>query len=504
MIRLLFLAVTVLFSLHSFSQKIEGKVLSKKKDTPIFNVAIKTDANVGSTSNENGIFKVDLLNATTITFSCLGYQTKIVKINTLQKNNYTVYLLENVNILDEIEITASSINIDSLLLKTKKNMRLNFIREDSIKQTFYSYSQQIVRPTEKSDVDLKRTNLLDRKQTKLARAELDSLANKYAKKPGIITEEFYLDKEPAFLKENKSTEKKITTKINKIAGYKNNYIDETISVDEMDKIFKNTLLKYLDTTKSYKIKTGLFTIDKDISFQKISKMKDSVENDNNFKSSYGLLRHKEANKDKLFFLKDDETNFLSRKYYDHVINNPVYLNNKKFYSVSFSPKKSKSKFFGRMLIDAEKLIVNKIDYKYAEDKKGQHINLKFLLGVKFSEDNKNVSIHYKTTETNKLFVKYFKETKQSYAYISRPLKFTENKGWFERKDKVKIDFTFEVNFTESKELLYEPPTILEKKEFTTVTKERNKQKTPFLNKEAYENTKWKNKQLIKNYLSTEN
>jgi hypothetical protein len=506
MIRFLFFVI-ILLSLNSidgFSQKIEGKVVSKKTDLGIFNVAVKTDTNIGTTSKENGVFTINLSNANTITFSCLGYQTKIVEIAVLQENNYIVYLQENVNVLDEIKITASAINLDSLLLKTQKNMRLYFVAEDSLQQTFYSYSKQIIKPTKASDVDLKRTNLLDRKQTKLARAELDSLVEKYADKPGTITEEFYVSKEPALLINDKSEKETTSTHIKTIAGFKNNYIDETISVDEMDKIFKNTLLKYLDTTKSYKVKTGLFTIDKDISFQKISEMKDSVENDNNFTASYGLLRYDEAKVETSFFLKEDELNFLSRKYYNHIINEPTYVNNKKFYSVSFYPRKSKSKFFGTILIDYENITISRINYSYAEDKRGDHINLKFLLGVKYSENNKEISIHYKTLPTGRLFVKYFKETKQSYAYISRPLTFTENKGWFEKKDKVKIDFTFEVNFTEGKEVFYETPVILSKNEWKTINKDENKKKFPFLSKEAYEATNWRNKNLIENYLSVEN
>jgi hypothetical protein len=499
--RFLFFVIALLYSTLSFSQKIQGKILSQKHKTPIFNVAIKTNTNFGAISNENGWFELDLSNVTSITLSCLGYQTKTIKITSLKNNNYTIYLKENVNVLDEIKITASAINLDSLLAKTQQNMRLNFVREDSLQQTFYSYSQQIVKPTKSSDVDLKRTNLLNRKQTKLARAELDSLAEKYADKPGTITEEFYVNKEPSFLIDEKTEEKKIKAKINAIAGFKNNYIDASISVDEMDKIFKNTLLKYLDTTKSYKVKTGLFTIDKDISFQKISKMKDSVENDNNFKVSYGLLKYNEAKTETAFFLKDGELNFLDRKYYDHIINESTYTSGKKFYSVSFYPKKSKSKFLGKMLIDSENFTISTINYGYAEDKRGNHINLKFLLGVKYSENNKDVIIHYDTSSDGILFVKYFKEKKESYGYISRPLTFTENKGWFEKKDKVKIDFTFEVNFTESKELLYETPIMLEKSQFKTVNKSEHKKKVPFLSDEAHKASKWKNKQLIKNYLS---
>lgn len=501
MIRFLFFVTILLSSSLSFSQRIQGKVLSLKHQTPIFNVAVKTDTNFGAISNEKGVFELDLTNVTTITFSCLGYQSKIIEVKTLKENNYIIFLKENINVLDEVKITASAINLDSLLLNTQKNMRLYFVAEDLLQQQFYSYSQQIVKPTKSSDVDLKRTNLLNRKQTKLARAELDSLVEKYADKPGTITEEFYVNKEPAFLVDEKTKKKKIVTKINTISGFKNNYIDATISVDEMDKIFKNTLLKYLDTTKSYKAKTGLFTIDKDVSYQKISKMKDSVENDNNFIASYGLLKYNETKTETAFFLEEDELNFLSRKYYDHTINKSIYTKDKKFYAVSFTPRKSKSKFFGTMLIDSENFTISKISYSYAEDKRGDHINLKFLLGVKYSENNKDVSIHYDTTNDGVLFVKYFKEEKKSYAYISRPLTFTENKGWFEKKDKIKVDFTFEVNYIESKELFYETPKTLEKTNFKEISKKELKKNIPFLTHQEYKAIKWRNKKLISTYLS---
>ena len=504
MFRFTFFLICIFFICNGFSQQIKGKVLSKKNNTGIVNIAIKTDSNYGTVTNEKGEFSLNISNANSLIFSSLIYNTKKIAIQDLKQVNFIVYLEENINLLDEIKITTSPIPLDSILSNTQKNMCINFVVEDSLQQQFYSYSQQIIKPTKSYEAVLKKTNLLNRKQTKLAKAELDSLVKKYADKPGSITEEFYVEKEPAFLVDKKTGKKNKATKINSITGFKNNFIDASVSVDEIDEVFKNTLLKYLDTTKSYTVKTGLFTIGKDISFQKISNIKDSVENDINFLASYGLLKHNESQIAITFFLKENAQNFLSKKYYNHSNNKSVYSKNRKFYSVSFSPRKRKSKFVGKMLIDANNFTIAKVTYSYAENKGGYHLNLKFLLGVKYSENSKEINIHYDTTDGDNVFVKYFKENKKSYAYISRPLTFIENKNWFKKKDKVKIDLTLEVNNTESKELFYETPKILKEKNFKEITKKELNKKIPFLNKQAYNKTEWSNKKLIKNYLLKNN
>jgi hypothetical protein len=94
-----------LFSFGCFTvsaQKKLGKVFSKNTNQPIENVAIATNLNTGTISDKSGNFNLDLKNVKTITFSFLGYATKIFSIDTLRKQNFTVYLAETVNQLDEI------------------------------------------------------------------------------------------------------------------------------------------------------------------------------------------------------------------------------------------------------------------------------------------------------------------------------------------------------------------------------------------------------------------
>lgn len=501
MTRFLTVIIGISFFNQFFSQSITGVVLSKKTNIPITNVAVKTDQNNGTVTNESGVFTINISKTESFTFSSLGYQPKEISLNLLKKNNYKVYLQEDINILKEVKIIAKPINLDSLLAKTTQKMCLNYIKENETEQVFYTYNKQVIQPTKASNVILKRTNLLDKKNKKLARAELDSLVEKYADKPGRITEEFYVTVKPVLLKNNKESKTEIIKKNTFfIEGFKENYIDQTVSVDEMDLIFKNMLLKYLDTTKIYKVKSGLFTLDKNVSYSKITNLKDSVENDNTFLKNTALVKHNSIKKQHRFFFNKDETNFLNKKYYKHSLGKPFFINDEKFYPVSFYPKKSKSKYSGELLINATDYVVKKISYAYATSKKGKSINLKFLLGVKFSEKDKEITIHYKKDSLNNIYVKYFKESKTSYAYINRPLSFTERKGWFENKDKIKIEVIFEVNYTENTEFLYVPPVFTDKRNIDLIYKNSANNKIPYLTKAAYESKKWYNKTLINKYL----
>ena len=126
------------------------------------------------------------------------------------------------------------------------------------------------------------------------------------------------------------------------------------------------------------------------------------------------------------------------------------LDNKMYYAVSFAPNKSKSKFSGRILIDAQDYTVAKIEYSFADGKRGQNINLKWLLGLKVAENIKNVCVYYEKNMKNKVYLAYAKETLGSYAYVHRPIKFKENS---KDNHKAKFDIKIEVDIKSTKEFL---------------------------------------------------
>ena len=85
-------AITLCVFQTVFSQKINGKVIDSISLLPIPNVAIQINKDVGDFSDEGGLFSLELSENAQITFSCLGYRTKILSLETLKIDNYIVKL----------------------------------------------------------------------------------------------------------------------------------------------------------------------------------------------------------------------------------------------------------------------------------------------------------------------------------------------------------------------------------------------------------------------------
>tara|TARA_R110001583_G_scaffold103863_1_gene251108 strand:+ start:1964 stop:3307 length:1344 start_codon:yes stop_codon:yes gene_type:complete len=103
------LCIVFIFSwVLSFSQYIEGKVLDATTNEPIENVHVYIDnINGGATTNTKGSyylkFSASKIKTSTIHFSHIKYQNLVIPFNS-KKKNYSVYLIEDLKKLSEIEI----------------------------------------------------------------------------------------------------------------------------------------------------------------------------------------------------------------------------------------------------------------------------------------------------------------------------------------------------------------------------------------------------------------
>lgn len=126
--------ISVLFPAILIAQSIKGIVISQKdnisvENTNVFALSSKT----GTITDENGKFSLNLLpefkNDETLEFSHIGYITKKVSLSYLIKNNYKVFLEEEVQNLLGVTIAANP------KLKTK----LAFTEITSLKHPVYSF-----------------------------------------------------------------------------------------------------------------------------------------------------------------------------------------------------------------------------------------------------------------------------------------------------------------------------------------------------------------------------
>lgn len=477
------------------SQTITGKVVDKVSLEPIQNVAIITNLNRGSTSNTDGEFTVQSKNLESITFSSLGYVTLTLSFDQIKKLNYRILLVEKVNTLDEIKLNLSKISLDSLLIKTARTMKNKFI-SGATKNHFYAREYSAI-DFKKLELDLEKSSLLTRKNKRLAEKELADYAFKLKNSNPEFSSEFVGILRSKEVKSEKTKRNLNLNNLDSVQGitFMNNENDVTL--EKTQNKLQNIVLKHLDTTKTYKISSGLFKLEDSLSINEIIKETDSLGSEITFYPNKPAGFYNSAIQKSKFFNKKNQTNFFDTKYYNHQLEKPTLLGSKLLYVVNFEPRKSKSKFSGKIFIDPADYTISKIEYQFANKNKGKSINLKWLLGLKVSEDVRTVCMYYEKNKDSKVFLSYYNETFGIYAYLHRPIKFKENSV---KKDKVKFDIKIEVNTKLTLEFLISEAYNINEAAISPLKKEDLKKRKPYLLKEEYDVLPWRNRQLIHTYL----
>lgn len=485
------------WSIHA--QFITGKVLSKNSSKPINNVAIITNLKNGTTTNELGVFKLDISNVNKITFTNLNYKTVVLSKQNFTSKNYTIYLEEKVNELSEIQLNLKKITIDSIVTKTLRSMKKNYISGATI-SNFYVRENSIIN-FKKLELDLDKSALLNRKNKKIAEKELAAYANNLQNSDPVFSNEFYGKFKTKKVYSDKIEKFYNVDKIDTVQGFKSMKNNKQITIEQAQKDLQHIILKNLNKHKTYKISSGLFKIEDSLSINEVVQDADSLHLINTFNAFTATNAFTSAKYKGRFFYFKKQQNFLNNRYYKHSLASNAFLGSEIMYVLNFSPRKSKSKYKGQMFINPKDFTISKIEYQFAEGKKGQNLNLKWLLGIKVSEDIKKVTLYYEKNKENKVFNSYYKETKSAYAYVHRPIKFKENSS---KKSKVKFDIKIELDTQEIREVYLANVSKIPKTAVEKVAKGKSNIKYNYLSKADYDKTSWKNRQLITEYLKKYN
>lgn len=477
------------------SQTITGKVVDNVSLEPIQNVAIITNLNRGSTSNVDGEFTIQRKDLESITFSSLGYVTLTIKFEEFKKLNYTVFLVEKVNELDEIQLNLAKISLDSILIKTQKSMKENYI-SGALQRNFYVRENSFI-DFKKLELDLDKSSLLTRKKKKIAEKELTDYANNLKNSDPNFSNEFYGNIKTKKVFSEKMKKFHNLDKVDSVQGYKSMQNNKKITIEDAQKDLQNIVLKHLNKNETYKVSSGLFPIEDSLSIKEVINEADSLKIKNTFNEYFAISGFNTAKSRAKFFNLQKQRNFLSQKYYDHTLETNTFLGSKMMYVLNFSPRKSKSKYSGKIFINPKDFTIAKIEYQFADGKRGQNVNLKWLLGIKISEDINNVTMFYEKNKENKVYVSYYKETKGRCAYMHRPIKLKENSS---RKNKVKFDIKIELDTKETTEVLVSDVFAIEAEETKPVKKDSPKKRFEYISFETYNKSNWKNRQLITDYL----
>ncbi len=450
------------------SQNIQVKVIDENTKYPIAYAAVKIDDFNGVISNEEGFFTLSTENLMYVTISCLGYKSKNFSIDDIKKNNNIISLEEAINELNTVYISNKRPNVDSIIARTRQRLTENY-GTNLYKYELFSRQTAYI-DFKDLNFEVEKASHFKKKNLESANRSLDSLTRAIMNSKTIHFKDFKAD-----LYVNDST-KMVVHKATELLDQKN-----SLSFDDVQKKGQNVMLKYLDTTLTYKLKTGLFKIEDSLSLKEDS-AKNKEKNEyqiNNLKGeTNSILKHSKFGEGSML------TNILDNNLYEYKLESISNFNNELLYVISYKPKKSRSKYTGKLFITDENYAITKVDFEFADGKRGEKFNLKLILGVKYVENMRKGTIIYQKNLENKYQPQYIKYEEGRYFYVSRPLKFIENSP---QKNKTSFDFTIEGNILTKEELLLTSSTKISPEQFQNLKEEKT---VPYIKLSKYDPTIW--------------
>ncbi|MBT0608563.1 carboxypeptidase-like regulatory domain-containing protein [Aequorivita echinoideorum] len=440
-----------------FSQDISGKIVDAKTSEPIPFVTIQYGKNEGVVSNTEGNFSFYAAQSqgdVELTTSAMGYLSQTVTLKKLREKNHIIRLSEALNQLSTVYVSNQRPNADSIMQRVRKNLPSNYISGNT-KYKLFKRQSSFFKPSS-VEIEIEKSTGFNKSQLQQSNQQLQKLSNDVTNRPPA---QRYIDMLCNLYNQDSENQKIEIIKATKLLD-----INNKVSFENIQKKASTIILRHLDTTKTYKLKSGLFTLEEKMSLTETNQIKEEIEEDQ--KIIPADVRKKMAQTIQEFmFDSPEKMDFITEpKYYEYELDEISDFNGNLVYVVSFIPDRRKAKYEGKIYISNEDYAILKIEYSFAEGKSGEKLNLKFLLGIKYAEDIQSGTIIYtKNEKLNSYFPKYINQESGSYIYVHRPLKFIENNA--SEKNKVAFDFMIEGHVMEKNELLLLETTALDTSEF---------------------------------------
>ncbi|KAA5821956.1 carboxypeptidase-like regulatory domain-containing protein [Algibacter amylolyticus] len=467
--------IILLVSLNAISQNITAQLIDKNTKTPIPYATIKTGNNSGMISNDEGYFTIGAKNQN-LKISCMGYQSKTLSPLDIKTLNYTIELEEAINQLGEIYISNKNPNADSIIYKVKLQLSVNYSSALNKHHIFK-------RDTDYADFtnlefEIEKASHVKKRNLESANNSLKVLS-KTIKESDMVN---FRDFKGEFYTLNQDSSKLVVQKATSLLDAKNDF-----SFEQIQEKAQNIVLKYLDSTKTYKLKSGLFKIEDSLSLK-------NEDHQEKHKQEYDVPLLNKSTRIVLNQTKFFEDSFLSTilntNLYEYTYTDAVFNANELTHIIAFTPKKGKAKYTGQLYVSEDTYAITQMHYKYYKNRHGQKVNLKFVLGVKYIENISEGTLLFERDSNNVYYPKYLKRTSGSYFYVKRDVKFIENS-----RDKNKVSFSFKIegNNRNKEELLFTSHSKLNLEEFKSIKQDSV---VPYKQLNKFEKTLWDNEQII--------
>ncbi len=456
----------------TFSQSLTAKVVDLN-DNPIPFATVQTAENSGVITNEEGFFTINLedVSSDSITFSCLGFASQTISIDDIKKNNNIVILEEFIDELSKVFLSNTTPDADDIIQKVNNNISKNYKHDNQTVQFFH-------RNTAYADFDrfeakVTKASGMRRKQHEGVNKSLDSLTRNIINNSTVYFQDYLGDLMIKNRKEAKLDVKKATSLVDNSKNF---------SLDNVQTKAQDLILKYLDTTLTYKLKTGIIKVEDSLSLKSNNDDKDFEEmyDVKNLKGETHGLLHDAQTYDDSFMKK-----IINPDLYKYEFIDVTGFNGELVYIIGFKPRRAKAKYAGKLYIADETFAVIKLDYDFGKGKRGEKFNLKLLLGIKYIENiNKGTIIFQKNIDST-YSPKYIKQEEGRYFYVNRPIKFIENSR---AKNKVGFNFVIEGSAKSKQELFIINKSSLNQSTFTSFTEPED---IPYQTLKQYDPSIWK-------------
>lgn len=473
------LGVLLLLSPFLNAQELTAKIIDSKTNVPIPFVAVQTAPYKGVISNEEGVFIIQLedVNDTSIEFSCLGYQSLTMTLEDLEFNNFIVQLLPATNELNAIYLTNTKPNVDAIISRVNTNLIKNH-NSDALSYNLF-YRETSYTNFENLDLEIKKSSKVKKPELAAANKELTDMGNKIMNRKAV----YFTDYSGTLNVLDDSLQKLNIDKATKIIN-----ANIEVSLEAIQKNAQNTILRYLDTTMTYKLKTGFFKIEDSLSLNDGNDKKENHLNEfkilNLKENTFAVLQKSQIERGSML------KKVLNTENYEYTLKKANVLNGEIVYFITFTPRKSSAHFTGSLYVSESTYGILKLDYKYAKGKQGEKLNLKLLFGVKYIENINTGTIIYQQNDQAIYEPRYIKSESGQYFYLSRPLKFIENSS-----NKTKTAFNFKIvgNTISREEVLFSSIKELDRSAFDALVE---KEVIGYDVLKKYDNSTWRGQESL--------
>jgi hypothetical protein len=436
------------------AQNIKGKIIDSTTGESIPYANIKVNESENLVSNGEGYFTLSEHNSTDktlLTVSYLGFVSRQLTVSELKKLYYSIKLAPGVYELNDVAVSNIKPNPYEIMANVKANLSRNYTTgEKGSKEMFFYRTSNYFNPSI-IDVEIKKSTGFTKQALSKVNNDLQTFSNQLISHPPLSFTDILCN---YYSVKTKKADKFVFT--SKLAVLKATILKnegESTSLDDLEKKAKNLMLQHLDTTKYYRIKSGLIG-----SRDTISLRKDFNEKPGKDKELKNQLTAAKSNLNNFMYknslLSNKRFDFIQKpELYDYTFEGTTYTNQNEFaYVLTFKPRKSKAKYLGKLYISETDYAILRTDYLLDEGEKLNNFNMKFLLGIKVSENiSKGTIIYKKRAEDDSYYMQYAATESGNYLYINRPLKLIElTRG---EKDVLALNFKIEANTTNKTEFL---------------------------------------------------